>query len=251
MESSELVQNFLNSEDAKAYDPQSYLIEPSKKTTIPNVFRNPDCPIELTPGKKLIIDIFGPSGVGKDTLTRLPDIADIRIATSRPRRIGEAETAYVWMDDNHEEENQEAYYKRLSEQYGLVSHAVENGILYGVPQDGLDYVRDADVLTIRMSARSIDMLKANLGDKYNIVSLMVVPENFESLVPSIIQRGNVDKRLNEVIENMKLGKQHANYFLLNKHISGSDEEVESQIEAGKKSFSNLVESLRSPNPVLG
>ena len=236
-----IAQDFLRSSDAKTYNPRVYLIEQSEATPIPNIYKNPDCPTILTPGKKLIIDIFGPSGVGKDTITRIPHIPDIRIATSRSQRAGESETAYIWMDGERRGETEDDHYRRLKEEYSLTSYAVENGILYGVPQSGLDAVRDAEVLTVRMSARSIDMLRANLGGEYNIVSLMVVPDNFESLIPSILQRGNVDKRLREVVENMKLGKQYANYFLLNKHTSGTDEEIQAQIEYGKKSFADFVE----------
>lgn len=240
---STIAQAFLRSSEAQRLDPHTYLLEPSEPTGIPNVYRNPDCPVTLTPGKKTIVNIFGPSGVGKDTITRKPGIADIMIATSRAQRAGESETAYVWMEGTRDGETQDDHYRRLREQYGLVSYAVENGILYGVPQAGLDAVREEPVLTIRMSARSLDMLRANLADEYNIVSLMVVPDNFESLIPSILERGNVDKRLQEVLENMRLGKQYANYFLLNKHASGTDEEVQAQIEAGKRSFAALVDYL--------
>jgi guanylate kinase len=235
-----IVQDFLNSSETKKYNPHSYLIESSERTNIPNIYKNPHCPTHLTPDKKLIIDIFGPSGVGKDTITRLPNIADIRIATSRSRRSGEDETAYVWMNTDQQDEPD---FKKLIEQYGLVSHAVENGILYGVPKTGLDEVKNAHVTTIRMSARSLDMLRENLSDEYNIVSLMVVPGNIGSLIPSILERGNVETRLNEIIENMKLGKQYANYFLLNEHITGTNEQILEQIESGKKSFSSLINLL--------
>lgn len=242
MENSRVVQEFLQSADVKRYNPHTYLIESSNKTKIQNIFQNPNCPVTFVQGRKLLIDIFGPSGVGKDTITRIPGVADVRIATSRAQRTGEADTAYEWMERQNDGETQEDYYRRLIEQYDLVSYAIENGILYGVPRSGLEAIRDSNVTTVRMSARSIDMLRKNLGDEYNIVSLMVVPDNFESLIPSIIQRGNVDKRLGEVIENMKLGKLYANYFLLNKHASDS-EDVQKQIDAGKKSFEDFVKTF--------
>lgn len=242
---SEIAQQFLSSPDVKTYEPMSYLIEPAEETGIQNIYKNLDSSHSFDPSKRTIIDIFGPSGVGKDTVTRLddPTIADIRIATSRQQRDGEADSAYVWMRGKKDTETEDDYFKSLAEEYGLVSYAVENGILYGVPHTGLDAVKDLPITTVRMSARSIDMLRENVGDQYNIVSLMVVPDSFDTLVPSILSRGNIDHRFREAIENMKLGKQYANYFLLNKHANGINETKQISINETKKSFSTFVHSL--------
>ncbi len=243
----QLIQKFLDSSEVKTYNPLSFLIDPAERTNIPNVYKNPQCPYNFNPNKKLIINIFGPSGAGKDTITRLPDssIADITIATSRSQRETESAEAYKWMRQKRTNESDEEYSNHLIQEYHLLSHAVENGILYGVPQEGIDAVSDANVITIRMSARSINELRHNLQDQYNIVSLMVVPDSFESLIPSILKRGNVEKRLAEAVENMKLGKQYANYFLLNRHINGTEDDLQNAIQQGRDSFANLIKTIRT------
>lgn len=237
---------FLKSSEAREYDPVSYLIEPSEPTSVHNVFRNGETTYLFDAKKPLIIDIFGPSGAGKDTITRLNDysIGDVRIATSRQRREGEREEAYVWMGDKQSGESEEDYFSRLAQDNKLVTFAVENGILYGVPKEGIEKV-DSPVVTVRMSARSIDMLRENLGDQYNIVSLMVVPDSFESLIPSILARGNVEKRLHEVVENMKLGRKYANYFLLNRHVTGDEAKTQEAIDSGRESFAQFIQMVRS------
>lgn len=239
-----LVQEFLTSQEAKEYNPITYLIETSEKTNIPNIYRNPFSPFQFIQNKKLIIDIFGPSGAGKDTITRLSDqtIVDITIATNRPKREEEPASAYIWMREKRSSETDEKYFKNLISEYQLVSYAVENGILYGIPKSEIERVKDAKIITVRMSARSINILRENLQDEFNIVTLMVVPDSFESLIPSIVKRGNVEKRLQEAVENMKLGKKYANYFLLNKHIPGSEKDRLNAKLAGINSFQEFVYS---------
>src|SRR5258708_9657507 len=108
----QLTQKFLSSPDVKEHNPLTYLITPAEKTNIANVYKNSESPYDFDPHKKLIIDIFGPSGAGKDTITRLPDnsIADITIATSRSKREGEPEGTYKWMRGKQEDESTEEYF---------------------------------------------------------------------------------------------------------------------------------------------
>ena len=70
---STFIDEFLSSSEALIYHPLVYLIEPALKTTIAHVYANPFVPAVIDPAKKLMIDIFGPSGVGKDTVTRLSE----------------------------------------------------------------------------------------------------------------------------------------------------------------------------------
>lgn len=205
-------------------------------TEIPNVFVLRG--VEIDPNKPTIIIISGPSGAGKETAVedfeKSGEMKRIVSATTRPRRPNENEADYVWMRSKRDDESQEDYVEALVREYGLVEHNLHNNSVYGLPERSLALATLSNPGIIHTENNGAKTLLDILKDRFNIVVVFVLPENYEMLWERMINRNDKEVRLKKGIEEIADSPNIANYYILNN----------STIEDLKKAFADLMKFLR-------
>jgi len=207
-------------ESFELYNPLTYLIEPSIPTQIHGVYKVLEHPpIDIT--KPIVFIIIGPSGAGKDTLADhlvLKGLVNkLTTATSRKRRIeqGEPEDAYIWMrEKKREDESDEEYYANLIIEYNLIEHDGHHGSVYGLPYSSLEN-RTKKPSLIRTENKGLKTIMEKLQADYNIISVFIVPDNYEILLSRIQGRGNLELRMAKSVEEVKEARELVNYVILN------------------------------------
>jgi len=145
-------------------------------------------------GGKLVL-IIGPSGVGKSVLLqklreRHPEIHFPRSATTRPRRPGEGDDLYHFVDDS-------LFDTLLNEDKVLEWAVVHSGARYGtlideiIPfvEEGRTVIREVDVQgfeSIRKHA-----LFSGSDSHYRLQTIFILPENKEQLISHITKRAPI------------------------------------------------------------
>jgi guanylate kinase len=188
-----------------AYEPVEYLLTPAQKTNSPFLYVNKL--ITTVPGRPLLVILFGPGGVGKDSLARgiltSSSISKVRTATSRPRRESEneSEDAYVWMRARKELESEQEY--------------IEHLVVYGTPLASLRTALECGCALMLVTSDGVKRVMEQFHDEVNIVTVFIVPENLHQLYGRVSRRENPDQRMMISIDEIKHAPELAHYYVYN------------------------------------
>ncbi|MCL4446181.1 MAG: guanylate kinase [Actinobacteria bacterium] len=170
--------------------------------------------------------LIGPGGAGKGTLARLltskdPHLWLSRSWTTRPRRPGEDDDAYVFVD--------RAEFEERARSGGFVEFAEFLGNLYGTPwpqpPDGSDVLLEIDL----QGARQV------LARYHDATVVLLVPPSTDVQRERMLERGDsldqVQERLAKSKEEIEGGRAIARYVVVNSDIGASVAELEAIVEA--------------------
>ena len=170
--------------------------------------------------KPLIVVVSGPGGVGKSTIVdalieRDPTLWLSRSWTTRQRRPGEADDAYVFAT--------RAEFEERLEHGGFLEWTEFLGNLYGTPTpqapDGRDIVLEIEV----DGAQQVKRLIADA------LLLFVLPPSRNEQKIRLIGRGDpdqrVEQRLRKAEDEEPIGKALADYVLVNDDLATTVDEM--------------------------
>lgn len=214
----ERVGSFPYADASKAY--------PEAATSQPDVFACHE--VRINPQNPSLYVLLGPSGAGADTL--LDAVADMKYpfvriltATTRSRRVGEDEQAYVWMEDTLRGSDAEII-GRLAVNYGLLECQNYGGSFYGTPFASVEAAaHDTPELPIilKNECEGVAKIKRQVEDKLNVVTLGLVPESYQQLWNRMTDRNN---RLERMVESFKYAvevQRVANFIIRNRETPGT------------------------------
>lgn len=174
----------------------------------------------MTISKSLIVVVSGPGGVGKSTIVdalveRDPTLWLSRSWTTRQRRPGEADDAYVFATRSQFEE-------RLA-QGGFLEWTEFLGNLYGTPTPHAPDDRDI-VLEIEVDgARQVKSLHSDA------LLLFVLPPSREEQKTRLIGRGDPDQRIEQRLRKAEdeepIGMALADCVLVNDDLTSTVDEM--------------------------
>lgn len=174
----------------------------------------------MTDSKSLVVVVSGPGGVGKSTIVdalieRDPTLWLSRSWTTRQRRTGEAQGAYVFA-------TREQFEDRLAHS-GFLEWTEFLGNLYGTPTPQAPDDRDI-VLEIEVDgARQVKSLHPDA------LLLFVLPPSREEQKKRLIGRGDpeqrIAQRLRKAEEEEPIGMALADYVLMNDDLATTVEEM--------------------------
>jgi guanylate kinase len=179
----------------------------------------------------LIFIISGPGGVGKGTvvarlLERLPDLVLSRSWTTRARRPGEAEDAYVFVD--------RARFIEHRDRDGFLewNQLPTNGQLYGTPKPEPD---GPDELLLEIELNGARQVKQAHPDA---VLIFVLPPTPEELEARLRRRGDDDesvaRRLRLGAVEMEVGPGLADHVVVNDDVDRAAAQVADIIQSRRK-----------------
>jgi guanylate kinase len=189
----------------------------------------PEAPTDDLPAGRVILVISGPGGVGKGTVVRQlledrPELWLSRSWTTRQRRPGEADDAYVWVD-------RATFLERVAARGFLEwTEFGGNGRLYGTPNlDDSPAGRDV-ILEIELDgARQV---KARHPEAVLVLVVAPTPEAQEH---RLRQRGDDDesvrRRVRFGVEEEALGRRIADHVVVNDDVVRAAREVAGILDA--------------------
>lgn len=134
----------------------------------------------------LVFILSGPSGVGKDTITKCLKEDGFPLgycvtATTRRQRPGEVDgVSYYFLTDEE--------FLRLRETGRLLEHAVVHGKNYGIPIEGLRApLRAGNDVLVTPDVQGAATLREKLP---NAITIFLAPPTLEELVPRLANRGS-------------------------------------------------------------
>jgi guanylate kinase len=168
----------------------------------------------------LIFVLFGPGGAGKGTVAarlveRDPRLWLSRSWTTRPRRPGEAEDAYVFVD--------RAAFERKAREGGFLEWAEYLGNLYGTP--GVDAPAGRD-LFLEIDLQGAEQVRRIRPDA---TLILLEPPSPEVQAERLRARGDpeshVAERLHAGAEELRRGNAIADGVVVNHDVDQATEEV--------------------------
>lgn len=178
----------------------------------------------IIPDNPFVFLLISPSGTGQDvimdTMRELGmDFARVRTATTRQPRTGEDKDAYIWMNVVHSDCNPTQIMAHLALQYGLVECQPHCGEYYGTPLSSLFEAVEQNPLrpvVIKNECSGAKQITERSFGKLNVVTIAIVPENYQQLFDRIQGRGNVMQRLLDAHSMATEIPYVANYVLCNR-----------------------------------
>lgn len=200
------------------------LTDPSHGQVYPtgyeNLFTLSQEPPEQADG---ILAVTGPSGAGKDSLIgKLLDhderLVQVKTATTRQQRPGEADDAYTWMHQNVDGLPTEEYHAWLIEKYGLLESDFHHGNLYGLPRANVEALADEEQIgVLNTDVSGIATIKRLLPST-RLVSVLICPESTDSLVRNMgDSRDNISDRLAVAHAYLERAPETVDYVFHNRH----------------------------------
>lgn len=169
----------------------------------------------------MFVVVAGPGAVGKDTVVaevvaREPDLVLSRSWTTRARRDGEPDDAYVFVD--------RATFEAAIERGGFLEWAEYHGNLYGTPMPDLDDPRHLVLVIEPQGARQI---LDTFGDR--AVMILIEPPSAAEQANRLRQRGDDEvsarRRLESAAEELEDGRQLAHHVVVNDDLTRAVDEV--------------------------
>ncbi|MEO8364284.1 MAG: guanylate kinase [Ilumatobacteraceae bacterium] len=170
--------------------------------------------------KPLVVVVSGPGGVGKSTIVdalveRDPTLWLSRSWTTRPRRPGEAEDAYVFVAREQFEES--------LARGGLLEWTEFLGNLYGTPTPNAPNGRD---IVLEIEVDGAQQVKSLDSDA---LLLFVLPPSRQEQRTRLIGRGDPDQRIEQRLRKAEIeepvGMAIADYVLVNDDLDSTIEEM--------------------------
>ncbi|MDA8317857.1 MAG: guanylate kinase [Actinomycetota bacterium] len=164
--------------------------------------------------------LIGPGGAGKGTVAsaltaRVPDLWLSRSWTTRARRPGEAEDAYVWVTP-------EEFRRRVADG-GFLEWAEYLGNLYGTPVP--DPPAGSDVL-LEIDLQGAEQILAACP---GAVVILLLPPSEEVQRARLVARGDpadhVSRRLDKGREEVERGRKLAHHVVVNADLQQAVEEL--------------------------
>ncbi|MGE4286648.1 MAG: guanylate kinase [Phycisphaerae bacterium] len=183
------------------------------------------------PSKKgKLFVISGPSGVGKGTIVKAlcPQYAQVSVsATTRPQGKGEVDgTNYYFL-------TRQEFERRISE--GLfLEHAEVFGNLYGTPAKEIKRELEAGRnIILEIDVQGALQVKSKMPEA---VMIFILPPSMEELERRIRARGRdteevIAERLEKAALEMKIGKEHYDYFVVNDILENAVRETAEIIDS--------------------
>lgn len=178
----------------------------------------------------MIIVVSGPGGVGKGTIVaelvaRDPTLALSRSWTTRARREGEPDEAYVFTD-------RESFEERIAAG-GFLEWTEFLGNFYGTPLDDTDDGRD---LVLEIEVDGAQQVKRQHPEA---VLIFVLPPTREEQERRLRGRGDpearVDERLRKAEEEEPIGRRLADHVVVNDDLETTIADMLSIIGAARSS----------------
>ncbi len=176
-------------------------------------------PTDPRSGSRVFV-LFGPGGAGKGTIAAHlvaedPTLWLSRSWTTRPRRPGEPEDAYVFVDRSAFEARRDAG--------GFFEWAEYLGNLYGTPT--ADPVPGRDVL-LEIDLQGARQVRALRPDA---TLVLLLPPSVDVQVERLRSRGDsethIDRRLSEGAEEERSGREIADHVVVNRTVDQATTEV--------------------------
>lgn len=178
-------------------------------------------------GKLFVVS--GPSGVGKGTIVAKisPEMAALSIsATTRPIGKGEIDGVNYWFISR--EKFEAGIEKGLYLEYAEVF-----GNLYGTPMDRTQETIDQGKnIILEIDVQGGLQVKKKWPDA---IMIFILPPSIEELERRIRSRGRdaedvIARRLQKASDEIKIGNEHYDYFVVNDILENAVSEVESIID---------------------
>jgi len=173
----------------------------------------------------LLIVIAGPGGVGKDTVAQRlceqdPRFVVSRSWTTRARRAGEDEDAYVFVD-------RPTFQARIDDD-GFLEWAEYHGNLYGTPTPDPDDDRHLILVIETQGAKNI------LDEHPDTIVVLVHPPTIEELQRRLRTRGDdeehVIRRLDAATHELEAGAALTDLYLVNDDLNQAVEDLRRILE---------------------
>lgn len=210
------------------------------QTNIPLIYRGK--PFTAKTGLPYFILIIGPSGAGKDAITRrlyhTGRFYRVITATNREPRKGEALSDYVWMRQQNESEPLPEYLRSLVQEYGLFEYNYHYGNMYGTPTVSLEKaIQSGKILLCESENQGALFLEKTLSSLFNVVIIAIIPDNLDDMIERINRghRDNVEKRIEESMERIRTARDVAHFIVQNPAV---------QVEPGKSGFESAVTATK-------
>lgn len=234
-------------DDMKANPPKGLVsLERARQLELGGIYENLENKFVKKEGLPWLFCVIGPSGAGKDTIVRAAIekgvLFEANTSTTRGRRPDEAEDAYIWIKaEKGEEERLEDFVSRVKSEEGieLIEYDEHHGHIYGLPRKSLDEAAAKGPVLVRTDNAGAKTFKETLGESYNVVSVFILPEDFEQIWERIQGRGNEHIRFKESIEYVQTASEVTNFYLLNKEYRDPKIGIENSQEA----FLGLIAEL--------
>jgi guanylate kinase len=192
---------------------------------------------KITAGLPWIVMVFGPTAVGKNTISeplrQKGILSKVITATSRKKRPQEDESAYIWMRKQSTEETVSQYVENLIQECGLIEHDFHHNALYGVPLQSLEATLKRGPVLLIVEINGVKTISSLMRDKANILRIFIMPEDFEQISKRVQGRGDEDIRLEKARKEIKEAPDVADFYILNK---------EGQIAQAQQSLETLVKT---------
>lgn len=242
------IQNLLKRANTLA--PIERMLALTRQTKIEHLFQFGQ--IQFDKNMPFILDVTGMSGAGKDTLLEplmhSEKIEKVQSVTSRPRRVGEAYEAYIWVRGRKSDESLQMYIEEMIQKYDLVECTYKFETLYGLPRKSLMlaslYANEHhSVPVIKNNVEAIAPIREKLEGKIQLITVCVITNSYMPLLTRIQGRGSDEQLLDrfwEAVETIKNCPGNIDFIFLNPQIPENPQEAIRQACASFAEFINKI-----------
>jgi len=223
-------------------------------TPYPAVFRNEAVALNSSTNRPWLIIFNSVTAAGKDTimdsLLAIKQFVKAKTATSRTKRLNEAEDHYVWMRKQNVDEDFDSYKRHLIEEYDLLESDAHHGNMYGLPRENLYTAAKHGVVIMQNEPNGARTLVQKLGNDFNVVVLFIVPDTWTQMLERMSRahetRDNELTRLEDSLAWLSSSREVTHYYLHSTEFPETyGEYSKSGLELLSDSVVALVNDLRA------